>query len=212
MKKKERWIMLGAMALGVAVLPLGAEAFDLSGMDPGKEPDGVFVIDGEFTVAEVDGEKVVKMGTAPVEECMMLFGDTLRGPATVRVKIKAEKKGRSYPSFGVGLYGVSGYRLRVVPARRGIEILKGDEVMAKGEFAWSGSGWTSLVLSATSGGDGRWTIEGRAWGEGEAEPEDAQVKIDVDAARVMGKAGILGTPYSGMPTLFDELEVTVAEP
>jgi hypothetical protein len=198
------------MILGL-VLPAVAVELDVSEMEPGEEPEGVFVIEGQFTVEEIEGRKVVQMGTAPVEECMMLFGETLRGPATVRVMIKAAKKGRSYPSFGVGLYGVSGYRLRVAPARKSLELVKGDEVVAKGDFSWSGAGWTWLELSAALGEDGEWMLEGRAWEEGGDMPAKAQVRFGFEAARVMGKAGILGTPYSGMPTLFDELAVTVPE-
>jgi hypothetical protein len=204
-------ILMCAMALAMGGVPAEAGEFDVSKMEPGKEPEGVFVIDGKFAVAEVDGRKVVRMGTVPVQECMMLFGDTLRGAATVRVKVRAEKKGRSYPSFGVGLYGVSGHRLRVVPARRVVEVVKGSEVISKGDFAWKPDAWTWVELSVTSPADGKWSLEGRAWTEGAEAPVEPLVRVDFEAARVMGKAGILGTPYSGLPTLFDAMEVKATE-
>ncbi|MEM8955071.1 MAG: hypothetical protein AAGD22_13045 [Verrucomicrobiota bacterium] len=192
------WVVVSAMAVG---------GIELGEMELGSEPESVFVIEGDFKVSEVDGERVIEMGTEPVEECMMLFGETLRGSASIRGKVKAGKKGRSYPTFGVGLYGVSGYRLRVVPVRDEIEIVEGDDVVASGRFDWSGQGWTWLELSIQLEEDGGWVVEGRAWEEGFQPPDEALARHEFDAERVMGKAGILGTPYTGLPTYFGELEV-----
>ncbi|MEM7146154.1 MAG: hypothetical protein AAF591_13530 [Verrucomicrobiota bacterium] len=201
---------LGIVFLAL-VLIAGAMALDLSSVETGAEPPGVFVIEGSFKVSELDGERVVEMGTEPAEECMMLFGDTLRGGATVRAKIKAGKKGRSYPSFGVGLYGVSGYRLRVAPSRKALEIVDGDEAVASREYAWGGDGWTWVELGVASPEAGRWVVEGRSWDEDSERPEEAMVRFEFEDDRVMGKAAILATPYTGMPTYFGELEVVEEE-
>ena len=64
----------------------------------------------------------------------------------VAARAQSDRKGRLYPSFGVGLNGVSGYRLLCSPNKREIELTKGDEVKASKPYKWKAGSCTRFRL------------------------------------------------------------------
>ena len=126
----------------------------------------------------------------------------------VNAKIKATGKRRSSPRFGVGLHGVGGYRLLVVPAHKELQLMKDDAVVAQVPFVWATGTWTQLEFSVMKAADGGSLLEGRAWGEGETRPEAPQLTLSVATPPGQGKASLWATPYSELPVDFDDVTVT----
>lgn len=176
----------------------------------GELPDGIMEIDGIFVVTEDDaGGKYLQMAAEPLTENAVIFGPSVKGGATVEAKVRSFKKRRSYPRFGVGLHGLSGFRLRVVPSRKEIELVKNEEPVKAVAFDWKADSWTHLKLSVRADGD-IWKVEGRAWSEGEDEPKEPTISFDHEGSPGQGKASLWGTAYSGKVVQFDDLKVVPA--
>ena len=115
-------------------------------------------------------------------------------------------KGRRFP-FAVSLNGAGGYRLQVSPAKKSLELYKGDVVKSAVPFDWQSDKWTVLRLQLRKVKDGEWKVEGKAWTQGSSEPA-WQITVDEKEAPLAGRAGIWGSPYSGTPIRFDDLVVS----
>jgi len=125
----------------------------------------------------------------------------------VSARLRGTAKGRRAPTFGVGLGGVSGWKLQVSPGKKVLELLKDQEIKASAAFDWKAGTWTQLRLQIRKVKDGAWRIEGKAWGQGESEPKDWLVVFDEKEEPVAGRASVLGSPFAGTPIWFDDLAV-----
>src|ERR1041385_8725194 len=99
---------------------------DFEKATPGTVPDDMLVLDGAFAVTNApDGNKVLELPGSPLETYGLLFGPTGQNGFSVQARILSTGKGRRFPVFGVGLNGVAGYRLRISPGKKALEISKG---------------------------------------------------------------------------------------
>jgi hypothetical protein len=202
-------IIAGAHALGSVVA--GAEEvapvkFDFEEYEEGTEPD-LFVVEGTFKIAAEDGNKVLQLEPLPLAESGVIFGKSLKGEASVTVDVKASKLRRSTPRFGVGLHGISGYRLRVVPASSKLEVVKSEEVVQSVDYKWTSDEWLTLRLTIEAAAEGKWVISGWVWPRGGEAPKEPAITIQSDEKPGQGKASIWGTPYSGMPISYDNVVI-----
>ncbi len=147
------------------------------------------------------------MDPNPLTEASIQLGKSLKGSGEVVARIKGIQKRRSYPRFGVALHGLSGFRLRVVPARKEIELVRGEEVIQSAPFEWSNEQWHFVQLRAQKLAGERWSISGWAWAEASKKPKSPLVEYISEVQRLQGKSSIVGTPYSGQPILFDDVVI-----
>ncbi|MBI5365686.1 MAG: hypothetical protein HZA54_01510 [Planctomycetes bacterium] len=181
----------------------------------GEVPDDLMVLGGEFRVEEVAGNKVLALPGEPIEASGLLFGPAAAADLCVTARIRGEGRGRRQPRFGVGLNGVSGFRLEIAPARKELELTRGGEVVTRGAFIWRSGAWTCFRLqlrrvagAGGSGGGGAGVIvEGKAWVEGEPEPAAWTITYAPDAPPPAGRPWIGGSPYAELPLHFDDLVV-----
>ena len=178
----------------------------------GKVPSSFFALDGTWSLSEVDGNTALELAADPLVEAQLQVGESMKETGgRIRARIKAERKRRSLPRFGVGLHGASGYRLRIFPAQERLELVKADEVMQSIEIAWNPGEWYFLELSVEPAG-GAWTVTGRAWSESEERPEAAQVDYIATDTRFFGRPSVTGTPFAGLPIWFDDIEIWKTPP
>lgn len=171
----------------------------------GKLPDGFMSINGEFAVKAEGTNKFLELPGAPLDGFAAQFGPTESPDVMVAARIFGTAKGRRSPTFGVGLCGVSGYKVQVAPGKTALELLKDQEVKANAPFDWKTGTWTQLRLQVRKVKDGEWKIEGKAWPQGVAEPKDWTLAFDEKEEPVAGRASVLGSPFSGTPIWFDDL-------
>jgi hypothetical protein len=111
----------------------------------------------------------------------------------------------------VGLYGISGPRLRVVPVTKTVEIVKNtekEEVVASVPYTWTSGTWTRVEMTVKPAASGAGsTIEARVWEDGKPKPEKPTVSWENPAAAAQGRASVWGTPYSEQAIWFDDIEV-----
>ena len=184
---------------------------DFESLQLGKPPKEFLVLEGKFAVVAHGGGKTLKLEPEPLAECGLLLGKSSKGPMTVEARVLANKRGRrSFPRFGVGTHGISGYRIRVVPAWKRIELIHGDEVVEKAPFQWKSGTWCFMKLALSNAG-GRPKVRAWVWMDGEESPAEPTLTFDGEEGELgQGKATIWGTPYSGKEILYDDIKVTRA--
>lgn len=198
-----------AVAAGLAFGQDAPQAYssDFEKEAAGELPDGYMEIEGTFTVeSESDKNKALKMAEAPLNENAVILGPSFEGAGSVELRVKAEKKRRSFPRFGVGMHGISGYRLRVVPAKNEIEFVKSEEVVLSVPFEWNGDVWNTLKLEIRLEGE-KWIVSGWVWPEGGKQPEKASIRLESDEKPGRGKVSLWGTPYAGKPVWYDDVKI-----
>ncbi len=200
---------------------LAAASLTASGAEPlyqnnfeeasvGPSPKELMVISGVFTVAAEAGNKFLELPGAPLDAFGALFGANPPGDATASARFHGTKKGRKFPTFGISLHGVGGYRLQVSPAKNALELYKGDELRQSVPFTWQSGTWTHLRIQLRKS-DGGCTVEGKTWTEGTPEPSAWAVTLQEKEVPAPGRAGIWGSPYAGTPIRFDDLRLAPAE-
>jgi len=190
---------------------VGLYKIDFQSYELGVLPDGMMEIDGVFKVAAGgSGDKYLEMDKEPLSENAVILGPSLKGGAAVSAKIRSFKKRRSYPRFAIGLHGISGFRLRVVPSKGVIELVKNEESVKTAPFKWNADEWTSLELIVLPEGE-NWRVEGRAWSASARKPVKATVTLSHKGSPGQGKASLWGTAYSGRAVHFDEVTISPAK-
>jgi hypothetical protein len=178
---------------------------DFEQAKPGVIPKEFLVLIGDFTVTELNGEKVLELPGAPLDSFGLLFGPSARENVAASARIHGTATGRRFPAFGVGLNGVGGFRLQVSPAKRAVEIIQRDIALAQAPYDWESGQWTHLFLQVRATGENAWKVEGKVWGGNQGEPEEWTLKIEVNERPINGRASIWGNPFSGTPIHYDDL-------
>lgn len=176
----------------------------------GTVPEDMLVLDGAFAVREEGGSKFLELPGAPLETFGVLFGPTETNGLAVSARIHGTGKGRRFPTFGVGLNGVGGHRLQVSPAKKLLELYKGDDVLATAPYPWVTDSWTVLRLQTRKTKEGELKIEGKAWKQGDAEPKEWQIAHTEKSETPAGRPSLWGNPYAGTAIRYDDLRVTKA--
>jgi hypothetical protein len=184
---------------------------DFEAVDLDKAPKDFMVMSGGFAVKAVEGNRVLELPGAPLDTFAFLFGSSQQAGVSASARFLGAKQGRKYPTFGISLNGVGGYRLQVSPAKRALEIFKGDEPKAQVPFEWESGRWIQLRIQIRPLVPGGYVVEGSAWSGGE-EPPVPMIRLEFVEALPPGRPGIWGSPYSGTAIQFDDLVVEALKP
>ncbi|MFO1481935.1 MAG: hypothetical protein U1F71_01100 [Verrucomicrobiaceae bacterium] len=201
-------------AAGFFVATLHAQqvqTFDIKADDwaEGEPPKEVFVVDGTIKIAARDGNKAIVVDPAPITDASAQLGVSASGSASIEARVLAIKRGRSTPRFGVSVHGLSGYRLLVNPAKKSLDLVKGDQTIASVPHTWTSEQWLKLKLEAKKGDGDAWSITGKAWPADAAEPAEPLIKHEDKGLKGQGKCAIWATPFSGEPVFFDDIHISV---
>ena len=199
--------ILGAATLSVAAAdkPLYENNFEKA--ESGKLPEDLKFATGDFTVKAEGGNKLLELPGAPLDSFNVQFGPTERAGVAVSARIHGRGQGRRYPTFGVGINGVGGYRLQISPGKKALELYKDQDVKASVAYDWKSGEWVQFRLQVRKVKEGEWRIEGKVWQTGTPEPAPWMIGIDEKEEPVAGCASVFGNPFSGIPIWFDDLLV-----
>lgn len=186
-------------------------ATDFESDEIGKTPDNVLVLDGTFTVEQQGDNKLLAMPGQPLGTHGVLLDPKTAEAVEITARIRAERSGRRYPTFGVGLNGLGGYHLHVSGARRNLEIVHQDKPVKDVAFPWESGKWTTLKLRIDKAGEGKWLVRGKAWQEGADEPVDWMIEYETTDAPPPGRASLWGLPFSDQPIWYDEVKAMGSE-
>jgi hypothetical protein len=174
----------------------------------GKSPEDFMVLEGAFAVREENGNKFFELAGAPLDGYGVLFGPNEASNIVVSARIFGSAQGQRFPTFGVGLNGVAGYKLQVAPGKRTLDLYKGEEVVASTPYAWEPGTWTVLNLRVRKVKVDEWKVEGRAWKEGAKTPQNWAISFTDKALPAPGRPSAWGAPISGKPIRFDDFVVS----
>ena len=169
--------------------------------------DQIMVVEGDFTIKTIRGNKVLEVGSSTIAEANAMLGPAASGGASIEARVFAAKAGRSYPSFGIGVHGQTGYRLMVAAAANELRLSKGGQVVKTLPFAWKSETWVRLKLEAKKGTRGNWTITARAWPSDANEPADPSIELGDNKVSGLGRASLWATPFSGTSIDFDDVRI-----
>jgi hypothetical protein len=156
----------------------------------------------------MDGNRVLELPGEPLSLFGLLFGPSERDDIAVRARINGTRRGRQYPSFGLGLGGAGGYHLFVAAGKDAIELHKEEEVVASTEYRWTPGVWTELLLRVGKTGQTQWRVEGKVWPQTLPEPAGWTISLSTADEPPTGRASLWGSPYAGTPIQFDNLVLT----
>jgi hypothetical protein len=183
--------------------PLYTNNFEQANL--GELPEDLKFANGEFAVSEDGGNKFLELPGAPLESFSVQFGPTESENVAVSARIYGTSRGRRYPTFGVGLGGVGGWKLQMAPAKKALELLDDQAVKVSVPYDWKPGEWICLRLQLRKLKDGEWKIEGKAWQHSAAEPNQWTIAAETTDDPVPGAASIFGSPFSGTPIRYDDL-------
>jgi hypothetical protein len=198
--------------LGVASVHAEAKTFEFDFEDwaEGQPREEAFVVDGKFAVATKDGGKALVAEVGELVEACVLLGDSAKGSASIQARVFSSRKGRSLPRYSIGVHGQSGYRLVVAPAKKELQLTKGEEVVKAVPLDWPNEAWFNVKLEVTKVEEKRWSVVAKAWPQDKEEPVSAQIEHEDATLRGQGKCSLWATPYSGTPIYFDDVKIAVA--
>lgn len=176
---------------------------DFEKAEVGKVPEDLLVAAGTFAVRKDGTNQFLELAGEPLESFGFLAGP--EGATSAGARIRAAAAGQRFPELGIGLGGPAGYKLWLMPAAKELQLIKGDDILAKMPYAWTSESWTHFRLQFRRTADNKWRLQGKAWQEGQKEPADWMISFDDSAPPAMGRASMWGTPYSGKPIAFDDL-------
>lgn len=184
-----------------------AEDFRFEEYEVGKEPD-LFILDGAFTVEAVGENKVLQLASEPLTDGSIQLGKSLKTGGEIQATITAESKRRSYPRFSIGLHGMSGFQLRVVPVKKEIELVRNEAVVATAPFTdWKSGEPCILNLAVTGSSEDGWKIKAMVT-MAAADGPQALIEHEAEPVRLQGKGSVTGTPYAGLPIQFDDVKIS----
>lgn len=203
--KRLLWIALFAAA-GAAAPAASPYKNDLNALPPGNLPDEFMVMAGTWALKEDGGNKVLEANPTPLEGMGLLFGPNAT-PKGAGARFKATSVGKRMPEMKLGLGGVSGHKVRVMPAVGQVQILRsdGEDVAAHKPYAWKSGTWTELRIRIRDAGGGKWVVEGKAWEHGKEEPKEWTVSYEEAEKPPEGRASVWVTPYPETPMQVDDL-------
>ena len=181
---------------------------DFSSYALGEEPEDLFILDGVFSVREVEGTKVLALPGVPIGDFGILFGPRLKGkPVDFRCRVFSTRKGRRMPAFVAGLGGLNGFRLRIDCAAGSLRLIRGEEILTETPFAWKSGSWTHLRFRVEpAGGEGA-KVFGKVWDATDKEPSVWNLVHRTKELFVGGKCVLWGIPYASSEIFFDDLKV-----
>ena len=183
---------------------------DATGWKPGEPPEEVFVVEGKVQISLKDGNPAIAVDpTAELAETCAQVGPSASGAASIEARVFGSKRARSVPRFGVSVHGMSGHRLMVNAARKKLELVKGDQVLASAPLTWISEQWLNLKIEAKPIGTQDWQIEGSAWVDGQ-QATAVKLSIKAQGLKGQGKCSLWATPYSQTPVYFDDIVLSLA--
>ena len=207
-----KWLVVPVLAVCWSVFAQEAKqqqegyANDFQNESVGALPKDMMVLAGEFTVAEEAGNKLLLLPGSPLESFGLLVGPEQAASCTAR--IRATKTGKRMPEFGIGLAGAAGYKLWLMPATNELQIIKGEQRVAKVPYNWTSGSWTMMRIQLRISPEGKARVVGKVWPQDQQEPGNWMISFEDAEQPGKGRASFWGIPYSDTPIAFDDVHVT----
>ncbi|MDC0051081.1 hypothetical protein OAJ79_05595 [Verrucomicrobia bacterium] len=205
-----RWIFfpLLALLLSACVMPQPRTDANLTPLvranfQSTALPKSWIELNGEVTV--VDG--ALRLPAEPLELHGVMFGPALLDNLRVDARFRAKAKGRQFPEFGLGLNGISGFRVMVSPGQKKLKLFRNDVLVHEIDHTWVPGDWTHMTFQIQSLPGLKWRVMAKVWHNSELEPKEWQLSWTESVEPLTGRATVWGQPFSGTSIAVDNLRV-----
>ncbi len=183
---------------------------DFAEAEVGSEPGSIMVLEGNFSVQNIEGKNAFVLPGEPVGDFGFLFGPRLPPAGVISATITAEKKGRRMPRFGIGWGGQNGLKLFANPAAKKLELFDNQTKLGEAPLAWESGRllFFNLILEEEQG---EWWAKAHATRSPKSikarADEAAFLKVKLPAPPRPGRASVWAQPFSGLPIRVENLMV-----
>lgn len=175
-------------------------------------PTAFTPVNGGATVVAAEGGRHLELPATPKSEHGVLFGPAMAEGFRVGARFRRAAGELDETTFAVGLSGLDGYRLRVNPERRQLELSRDTAVVQSVPFQSVLGQWTHLRLQVRALPGLQWAVQGKAWNESQQEPAAWMLEWTDTAKPELGQAAVWGTPLGGEPVAVDDIRLWLIEP
>jgi hypothetical protein len=173
-------------------------------------PEDFFIMEGIWNVRKLGKTRALYLQPYPLRSYSLLFGPEYKEGLELSADVFSSSRGRTFPNFGIGSHGLSGFRLNVRAGDKGsvLQLFTNEtRLIANGLCQWQSDMWTSIRLNVKKLADGQVQVKAKVWKRGNKEPEwqltyTGKMKLDE------GQCSLWGIPYSGRDMFFDNLVIT----
>ena len=205
-----RWIFLPlfAVLLSACVLPQSRTDANLTPLvranfQSAALPESWIELNGKVTV--VDG--ALRLPAEPLELHGVMFGPALLDNLRVSARFQSRAEGRLFPEFGLGLNGISGFRVMVSPGQKKLKLFRNDVLVHEIDHTWVPGDWTHMTFQIRSLPGLKWRVMAKVWHSSELEPKEWQLMWTESVEPLTGRATVWGHPFTGTPIAIDDLRV-----
>ena len=180
---------------------------DFESYEAGKRPPYFLGYISRFSVADLDGNKVIVKGPSPVKihRHHTLIGKPSDAGYTIQADLMGVRTGRKVPDMGLIN---SGYTLDMMAAYQQVQIRSWAAELRMADqvpLAWLPDTWYTVKLRVDADQDGA-LVRGKVWPKGEPEPAAWTITVRDPHPIASGSPGLYG--YSPSPIYYDNLKVT----
>jgi hypothetical protein len=194
--------------IALAAAPAGQVAYhnDFQQAEPGSLPEEMLLLSGTFAVKQEGDNRYLELAPQGLGGFGVMLGPAGQHTA-IEARIRSSPRGRRFPEFGIGLGGMNGFKLWLMPAIDELRIIRDEyDIVARAPYHWKGGTWTHLRMEIVEG-EGKWIIRGKAWEEGAQPPKDWTVQWEQNTPPRSGRATLWGTPYAETAIGFDDVVI-----
>ena len=205
-----RWIFLPLLALllSACVMPQPRTDANLTPLvqanfQSAALPESWIVLNGKVAMTDC----TLQLPGTPLEMHGVMFGPALLENVRVAARFKCEANGRQFPEFGLGLNGISGFRVMVSPGQKKLKLFRNDVLVHEMDHTWVPGDWTHMTFQIQSLPGLKWRVMAKVWHSSELEPKEWQLMWTESVEPLTGRATVWGQPFTGTPIAIDDLRV-----
>ncbi len=180
---------------------------DFEDIEVGASSGYQLAFTSRFEVEEMDGNKVLVKGPAPlkIHRHITFLGRPDLADYTIQSDLMGTKVGRQVGD--VGLIN-SGYTMELLGGYQMLQVRSWQaelRMMQQVEFPWEFGAWYTMKMLVEEQ-DGKAIIRGKVWPKGESEPEAWSITVEDPLPIRQGAPGLSG--YSPAPIYWDNIRIT----
>jgi len=180
---------------------------DFENIALGKLPDDFFILDGDFSVVNMEGRKCLELSAQPVGEHGFLFGPRLKfGSFELSFSCLGGSRSRRHNMVAGNLGGVRGFKYQLNPSRQEVLFTFQKDWQHGQGIEWSSLNWMQVKVQVDTDPK-KMASKIRMLVQKEAKMESIkQVSwISLDDVIAGGKCMLWGYCYADFPVYWDNL-------
>jgi hypothetical protein len=183
---------------------------DFEKIEEGGLPEDFFLLEGDFSVRTINGQKLLSMLGNPVGEHGFLFGPRL-GNETIQLSFSClgGLKSRRHNVFSGAMGGIRGINYRVNPISSNVTVSFMDSKVVRPIY-WSSNNWVNIKITVIPKvADGESLLIIRSSSKSQDNFYSEETKMSLNGMIKGGKCALWGFAYAEKEMYWDDLLIRV---